>query len=408
LQTHTKDWLSPGFAGQGEIADRLLAALLAVAIAIPAFMTGDLPMKPLFYVLVILPTLGFVLSGRLSLREIKRDSPAVLLLVIPLFYWSATNLWSANPEYFQAFLRRSLTVFVFVLGVAHVARTVGRDLVLYLDLSLYLVGIGAALILIKLPFVEPPGPLWRPGDGSVFNRALHASHYFGFFATYALARYYQLGDRKKALACLAAGFLCLLFVFTTESRGTLVSMVLVGLTVSLYWHRRYLHALALVLVCVVGFLLMHEILLERGLSFRRDIWVGSLELMKEHFWLGVGMGTNLEIPYAGKFLAPHAHNQLLDLQVKSGLAGLLLFLPVVGFVLWRVVSPRPGEQVFAATLLFFLLCVMTDVHKLVNSPTTSYIIFWMPLVALLVVSRQVDAGEGGASLPADEDKEGVL
>jgi len=359
--------------------------MLAIAIAIPAFMSGDQSMKSLFYVMVILPALGFLLTGRLSLAAIKRDAPAILLLIIPLLYWSSTNLWSVNPEYFPSFVRRSLTLFVFILGVAHVVRAVGRDLVLYLDLSLYLVGIGAALILVKLPFMEPPGPLWRPGDGSVFNRALHASHYFGFFATYALVRFYQEGGSKKALAYLGAGFLCLLFVFTTESRGTLVSLVLVGLTVSLYWHRRYLHALAILLVCMVGFFVMHEILLERGFSFRSEIWAGSLDLVREHFWLGVGMGADLGIPYGGKYFAPHAHNQLLDLQVKSGLLGLLFFLPIVGFVLWRVVSARREEQVFSATLLFFLLCVMSDVHRLINSPTTSYIIFWLPLTGLLVI-----------------------
>jgi O-antigen ligase len=384
LYTRAIDAISPVLTGRGELTDRILAMLLALTIAVPAFMTGDRSMKPLFYALFILPTLALIVTGRISLKEIFRDVPLLALLAIPLLYWSATNLWTVGPDVFLSFLRRSLTLAVFLCGVAHVVRSVGREFEAYLDVALFLVALGAALILVRLPFVEPPGPVWRPGDGSVFNRALHASHYFGFFATYALVRAYQVHSMRRALAMLLAGTLCLAFVFATESRGTLVSLAGAGLVISVYWQRRYRHALVLLLVCAVGFLAMHEMLLQRGFSYRGEIWAGSMDLIGEYFWFGAGMGNNLEVAYGDKFLAPHAHNLLLDVQIKSGIFGLLLFLVIVGFIVWRVLVGRPEERVFSATLLFFLLCVTSDVHKLINSPTTSYIIFWLPLAGLLV------------------------
>jgi O-antigen ligase len=383
LFTSTTDSARPGAADRGELADRILAALLAIAIAVPAFMTGDYSMKPLFYTLVIVPTLAFVVTGRIALAQFRPYIRAILLLLVSLLFWSASNLWSGDPDLFLAFLRRSLTLLVFVLGAIHVVGAARRAFLDYLDIALCLVGVGAAIIVVGLPFTEAPSESWRPGDGTVFNRALHASHYFGFFATCAFVRFYQLSG-SRALVCLISGGLCLLFVFATESRGTLVALGLVGLVISLYWHRRYAHALALLLLCGIGFVAMHEILLERGLSYRQEIWAGAMDLAREHFWLGVGMGTDLGIPYGDDFTAPHAHNQLLDLLVKSGLFGLLLFLPWVGFILWRVIAGRCEEQVFSAALLFFLLCGMSDVHKLINSPTTVYIVFWLPLAGLLV------------------------
>ena len=245
MYTRAIDAISPVLTGRGELADRILAMLLVLAIAIPAFMTGDRSMKPLFYGLFILPTLALIVAGRISLKEMMRDVPLLPLLAIPLVYWSATNLWTAGPDVFLSFMRRSLTLAVFLCGVTHVVRSLGREFEAYLDVALFMVALGAALILVRLPFFEPPGPMWRPGDGSVFNRALHASHYFGFFATYALVRAYQVDSTRRALALLLAATLCLAYVFATESRGTLVSLACVGLVVSVYWQRRYKHAAVL-------------------------------------------------------------------------------------------------------------------------------------------------------------------
>jgi hypothetical protein len=123
LYTRAIDAISPVLTGRGEAADRILALLLALGIAVPAFMTGDRSMKPLFYAVFILPTLALILAGRISLKEIFRDAPLLALLAIPLLYWSATNLWIAGPDVFLSFLRRSLTLAVFLCGVAHVRPT---------------------------------------------------------------------------------------------------------------------------------------------------------------------------------------------------------------------------------------------------------------------------------------------
>ncbi len=399
MHTRSKQRAIPRIVSPGETVDRIAALFLALALGLPAFMSNGGSLKPLTYGLVILPTLYLILSRRLDLRELWRKTPAVVLLAIPLLYWSATNLWSAEPEAFESFLRRSLTQFLFILGVAHISRSVGDELARYLDISLFLVAIGAALVLISLPFFMPLGT-WRPGDGSVFNRALHASHYFGFFAIYALVRCYQAGRGPLARACLAAALACFVYVLVTESRGTLLALILVGLVVSLYWHRRYLHALILLLLCLVGFVFTRADLLERGLSYRPEIWTNALMMLPENLWVGIGMGVNLNIPYGENLLAPHAHNQWLDLLIRSGIPGLLFFILITVFILWRSIAPQPREQVFVAPLLFFLLCVVTDVHKLVNSPAASYLIFWAPLAALLVCSSKT--GERVASTASGE------
>ena len=145
----------------------------------------------------------------------------------------------------------------------------------------------------------------------------------------------------------------------------------------------------LLAVAAIGAYLIQDVLLERGLSFRLEIWSGTWDIVQSHFWGGIGLGTPLGVEYGGKYVAPHAHNLLFDLQARAGILGMLLFLPIVALVLWRAWCAAPAEQVYVATLVFFLLCVMTDVHKPINSPSAVYVVFWMPLAVLLALRSSV-------------------
>ena len=377
--------------------------MLALAISLPAFLGNGYSFKPIFYALVLLPALGLMAVRHIKPEQVLRQCPAILLLLVPLFYWSLTNAWSEHPENVSAFLRRSFTLFVFLLAVTHLTQRLGPDLLRYLDVALILAGIGAAIHLLGLLFMEPKGPNWRLGDATIFSRSLHASHYFGFFAVYGLVRLYQQAGFAYRLRCLLPASLCLGFAVLTESRGTLISFLLVALLVCGVWHRRYLQSALIVLLTAVGGYLIQDVLLERGLSFRLEIWRGTWDIVQANFWGGIGLGTPLGVEYGGKFVAPHAHNLIYDLQARAGFFGMLLFLPIVAVVFSRALRAEQNEQVYVAVLVFFLLCVMTDVHKPINSPSSVYVIFWLPLAALLALrsdfTRDSPANDKAAANP---------
>ena len=385
-------------AGALDRLDDVYAAMLALAVSLPAFLGSGYSFKPIFYALVLLPALGLMAVRHIKPEYILRQCPAIALLVVPLLYWSLTNAWSDHPENVSAFLRRSLTLFVFLLAIAHLTLRLGPQLQRYLDVALLLAGAGAAVHLLGLPFMEPKGPNWRLGDATIFSRSLHASHYFGFFAIYGLVRFYQHSAFTERLRFILPACFCLGFVVFTESRGTLISFLLVALLVSGVWYRHYAQSALIVLLTVVGGYLIQDVLLERGLSFRLEIWRATWEIVQANFWGGIGLGTPLGVEYGGKFVAPHAHNLLYDLQARAGILGLLLFLPIVAFVLSRMWRAERDEQVYVAALLFFLLCVMTDVHKPINSPSSIYVIFWLPLAALLAL-RSGGVGQRASAEP---------
>jgi hypothetical protein len=158
----------------------------------------------------------------------------------------------------------------------------------------------------------------------------------------------------------------------------------IALLVSGLWYRRYSNAVVLLLLIGLGIYASYDALVERGMSYRMEIWQQTWPLVRDNFWGGIGLGTPLNVSYGNSLVAPHAHNLYLDLQARSGVFGLLLFLPIVVLVASRCFRPDKEEQVYLIMVLFFLLCMLTDVHKPINSPSTVFVVFWLPLAALLV------------------------
>lgn len=375
--------------------DSILAFLLCLVISIPAFLGAADSPKVFFYVLFIGPVLCLILTRKIDLLELYRKAPQVFLLAIPLLYWASSNFWSAQPEYAAPQLRRALTTFVFILGVAHIMLKLGSGLIRYLDMALGLVAAAAVIKLIGIQFTNTDSPIWRLGIESVFN-PIHAAQYFGFFAVYGLVRSYQESQPKNAGLFIGAVIPCLLYMLMTFSRGPLISLFLVYLLVSMYWFKinRYL---PFVIVPVAAAIFWQwEELLERGTSFRLEIWQGAGELIQNNFWLGIGYGTSLDVPYGSGRTADHAHNIFLDIFVVTGLPGLLLLLAIALFVAQRAYRAVPREMLFVAPLIFFFFGLMTDVQKLVGSPSGVYVIFWLPLTVLLILAFQ---GRNRSQLP---------
>ena len=103
-----------------------------------------------------------------------------------------------------------------------------------------------------------------------------------------------------------------------------------------------LAAFALVLVsalAIVGVLPERLNPLRQTGGFRLDLWVSSLEMVRDHPWLGIGL-DNFAYLYQQVYLREgaaaepnlsHPHNWVLHVWLELGLLGLIAF----GWLLWR-------------------------------------------------------------------------
>ena len=98
------------------------------------------------------------------------------------------------------------------------------------------------------------------------------------------------------------------------------------------------------------------------LSGRTTIWAGTYELAWERPMLGSGFGSFLSertASFFSSYVAPHAHNDALNIFYESGIIGLIL---IMCFVLTASASLGfHRNRFFAPILLFVLLCGSTGV-----------------------------------------------
>ena len=130
-------------------------------------------------------------------------------------------------------------------------------------------------------------------------------------------------------------------LFLTGARASFLGLILSMLAFS-YWAKKLKH---LIVVCLIGIVILLSIPVfhtlfsvvfrfDTEISGRDEIWLNSIDMIKENFWFGVGI-TNYQqsyrlymdtISWHYKLLSPSAHNQILDYLAELGILGLPMIL----------------------------------------------------------------------------------
>ena len=130
--------------------------------------------------------------------------------------------------------------------------------------------------------------------------------------------------------------LCMIF---TQSRGCWLGLILIAVIFALLVDKR------LVILGIIAAMFLPSFLPESiisrftsignlgdsSTSYRVYIWLGTLRLLKDFWWNGIGLGQeafNKVYPYYSynAISAPHAHNLYLQLITETGISGLVTFI----------------------------------------------------------------------------------
>jgi O-antigen ligase len=146
---------------------------------------------------------------------------------------------------------------------------------------------------------------------------------------------------------------------------------------------------------------------DNSTSYRVYIWLGSLAMLKDGYWLcGVGPGdTAFNAVYPAysynTIVAPHAHNLFLQIVCDAGICALAVFVLVLFWYFRSLCMGLAKKQDFAGKMLHigfisgmagFLVQAMTD-YSFYNYRVM--LIFWVYLALGMVVSRRSELAEGG-------------
>ena len=195
------------------------------------------------------------------------------------------------------------------------------------------------------------------------------------------------------LLCALAALGYLVFLGFSQTRGVWAALIaVVTMSVIIQMGRRGLPVV--VGLAAVGALLIWlfpDVLLQRGLSYRPQLWAGGLDLLMQHPLLGVGFERfTVEILVSGRpqeFL--HPHNLFLDTAIRLGVLGLVLFLGLWGVAVARawVNRDQPLGKALLALLVFSTVSLLTDGIGLWLKPNATWLITWLPIAISLVLAR---------------------
>ena len=198
---------------------------------------------------------------------------------------------------------------------------------------------------------------------------------------------YLLAKQKRSPAMTLLLWLQLVLCFTTVflsgSRGALLAAaptsVMFLITVfRLPWWQRVLAVMAIAAIVVCGSLLVPSDTWQRNLrlgtdlvqgtmTHRTEIWRASVELFRDHAFLGVGANAHAAavVELIGRPLV--AHNTFLSVLVELGIIGELLLLGLLGAAFYCVLQmPRLERALWILTLAAWCIAASSatsEYHK---------------------------------------------
>lgn len=205
--------------------------------------------------------------------------------------------------------------------------------------------------------------------------------------------------------CVAAGLLCVVFVLLTGSRGPFLAMAAAVVCYLIQVRPRMVVSLAAIagLLAAAAVLFMPELVSFVTANVNRDtyrlaIWQETLALVRLRPFIGYGAANVHE------FVNPwitFPHSIYMSSLYYAGAIGLGLVLALLGYCGWRAwkIDDRAVRAFASALMVVPVVGGLTDVGQFIKSPSEVWYILWLPIVAVLGLSRRTRAGkiEAGSS-----------
>ena len=180
--------------------------------------------------------------------------------------------------------------------------------------------------------------------GRVFSTLANPNNYAEFlvlFLPYAVAFVLALPKGSKWKKLLALGLIAplLSLLFTYSRSGWIAFAIALIIFVALY-DKKYLPYLIILVLVAIPLLpdnIRNRILTignmkDTSSSYRVDIWTGCLDMLKDYWFTGIGLGTGgfakIYPPYAIGIsgVAPHSHMHFMEMLIELGALGFVGYI----------------------------------------------------------------------------------
>ena len=311
----------------------------------------------------------------------------VILAFLALAAWLLLSLsWTSSEDDPSGLAKRPIYVFMMFAACAIIALRDQHHLLSALRFAAMLASL-AAMVGLAMFFAGPEQDRMI-GTGALSNPLL-SSHVFGFFCTYWVAVWLTDRDCPSWLSIIFTIPL-LAAVLATGSRTPLMAMALTSFWMVALAGRRALYLVAVVIITVIaGIALIPDILLQRGLSFRPELWSDAIRQASDHLWIGHGYGAEFGFDIAGLgFTLTDPHNVQLAVLLELGIVGLALWLLMYLLAFLRCLSQQHhgSLQLASALAVYGLAAGLTEGSNFLSRPNENWFLIWIPLSLIAAIS----------------------
>ncbi|VXB46880.1 conserved membrane hypothetical protein [Pseudomonas sp. 8AS] len=347
--------------------------------------SGSLYTK-LYYALTALPALiGLAIAPRKLCMTVREP---IIFAFIAIAAWLLISLcWTQTDNSQLKLAKRPLYVFLLFASCALIASKNEQLLLGALRIAAILAGF-AALANLLIHLSSNPLTSRMIGTGGLRNPLL-SSHVFGFFCTYWVASWLVRNERLAWLPLLL-GLPLVTALLATGSRTPLLALTMTCAWMLLMVGKRALYPLTMIALAACSLIILQpDILLERGASFRPQLWSEALRQASEQLWLGQGYDSSFVFKIAGlEYALSDPHNVELAVLLELGLIGLALWLLMHGLALIRCLQLRHERQfqLVSALIVYGLCAGLSEGSNFLSRPNENWFIIWIPLALIAALS----------------------
>ncbi|QII99526.1 polymerase [Stutzerimonas balearica] len=354
-------------------------------------------------VLLWLPALVSAVVFRSSLVATWQSARTYCTLLLALAGWAAIScLWSDSVDPVRH-LKRVLFVLLFLSGL--VVLSSERPRAIWKGLAVGFVGLAlSGGVGIYVFYVRDMHSLVErlQGIGEVSHPILGA-YVMAIAAIWGALSFPQ--GLARRLVWFGLLLLVMLFIALGQSRGAMLALAVgIGCMPLLGGGRgTWICCLVLVIAAGVGYHTFEPLILQRGLSYRPEIFLASVEMIMRHPLQGIGIGTPYRVVtanYPAGF--DHSHNAFTHVGIQLGLVGVALWTMAWASAVWTAWQHRRSREgrLVLGSLIVSFVALQFDAASLWGTPRAEWFVTWLPLgLALaLVARRQGDRLRTGYSL----------
>jgi len=363
-----------------------LICVTTIGYVLMFYLYPDLHRPQKFFYSAVIPFT--VIYGLLSIRDIPTRNKLLILNVVTITILSLPALWGSSENFDELWklIKRGLYVGLFFIALWVLLKEFQSSLKKLIIGLLVVISISATTSLI-LYFAKygVTIPRMRP---ALIPQPLFAAAAYGIGITLAAYLFCTEPNLKKASKYFFLALPLFLAVLLTQSRGPFLALAASIITYGLFPQINKTRWLALLtmlgMACLTIFFTtpLGELFLQRGTSYRTEIWSTVLSEMRGHALFG--RGWSLEdnvITASGTFT--HSHNVYLGTLRTSGIVGVTLLLILIFFhLLASFRSKLPEANLMGAWLMFGLVYMTTDLGYVITRPDIIWLVFWIPVIAI--------------------------